>query len=98
MEGRNLGQIRQRYKDIFPTALLANWKVWPLAQVSQICILFGFLSSDHPFLVDQLPIHAASIPRSIYTDLRSLLDVVPLPSEFRVRTKVILPRMLFTLS
>ncbi|PPQ97163.1 hypothetical protein CVT26_000426 [Gymnopilus dilepis] len=33
MEGRNLGQIRQRYKDIFPTALLANWKVWPLAQL-----------------------------------------------------------------
>ncbi|KAF8887936.1 hypothetical protein CPB84DRAFT_1786452 [Gymnopilus junonius] len=33
MEGRSIDQIRQRYMDIFPTALLANWKVWPLAQL-----------------------------------------------------------------
>ncbi|KAI5991511.1 hypothetical protein EDD15DRAFT_1089806 [Pisolithus albus] len=33
MEGRDLAQIRERYSDMYTTALLANWKVWPMAQL-----------------------------------------------------------------
>ena len=33
MEGRDASQIKQKYKDLFMHALLANWQVWPLAQV-----------------------------------------------------------------
>lgn len=32
MEGRTRSQIKQKYKDLFGDAILANWKVWPLAQ------------------------------------------------------------------
>ncbi|KAF9056610.1 hypothetical protein BJ165DRAFT_543205 [Panaeolus papilionaceus] len=32
MEHRSPAQIRDRFKDLYPTALLANWKVWPPAQ------------------------------------------------------------------
>ncbi|KAF5337338.1 hypothetical protein D9611_003231 [Ephemerocybe angulata] len=33
MEGRSRSQIKQKYRDLFGDALLANWKVWPLAQM-----------------------------------------------------------------
>jgi len=33
MEARSRHQIGERFKDLYGTALLANWKVWPLAQL-----------------------------------------------------------------
>ncbi|KDR84774.1 hypothetical protein GALMADRAFT_233120 [Galerina marginata CBS 339.88] len=33
MEGRSPRQIGDRFKDLYLTALLANWKVWPIAQL-----------------------------------------------------------------
>ena len=33
MEGRSENQIRDKYTDMYTTALLTNWKIWPLAQV-----------------------------------------------------------------
>ena len=33
MEGRNTAKIREKYSDMYIPVLLANWKVWPLAQV-----------------------------------------------------------------
>ncbi|KAI0735409.1 hypothetical protein C8Q76DRAFT_611041 [Earliella scabrosa] len=33
MEGRDSRHIAQRYKDLYKPALLANWQVWPLAQL-----------------------------------------------------------------
>jgi len=33
MEGRTKHQIRDKYADMYTTALLTNWKIWPLAQV-----------------------------------------------------------------
>lgn len=33
MEGRSIAQIRERYSDMYATALLTNWKVWPIAQL-----------------------------------------------------------------
>ena len=41
MEARSPRQIRDKFKDLYQTALIANWKVWPAAQVS---------SSNHFFL------------------------------------------------
>jgi protein Mpv17 len=34
MEGRDIKHIRGRFEDIYRPALLANWKIWPAAQVS----------------------------------------------------------------
>lgn len=39
MEGRTERQIRDKYADMYTTALLTNWKVWPLAQVHILNIL-----------------------------------------------------------
>ena len=36
MEGRDLEHIRARFADIYQPVMLANWKVWPAAQVSQL--------------------------------------------------------------
>lgn len=33
MEGRNTGQIKEKFEDLYKPALLTNWKVWPVAQV-----------------------------------------------------------------
>jgi len=33
MEGRSSQAIAEKYQDMFKTALLTNWKVWPLAQL-----------------------------------------------------------------
>ncbi|KAG2023873.1 hypothetical protein CC2G_001480 [Coprinopsis cinerea AmutBmut pab1-1] len=33
MEGRTPRQIGEKYKDIYADAIVANWKVWPLAQL-----------------------------------------------------------------
>ncbi|KAF9270465.1 hypothetical protein L218DRAFT_1071895 [Marasmius fiardii PR-910] len=33
MEGRDVTQIKQKFADIYPTALASNWKVWPIAQL-----------------------------------------------------------------
>ncbi|TFK23106.1 hypothetical protein FA15DRAFT_670838 [Coprinopsis marcescibilis] len=33
MEGRTPRQIKEKYRDMYHEALVANWKVWPLAQL-----------------------------------------------------------------
>jgi protein Mpv17 len=33
MEGRSPRQVEERFQDLYGPLLLANWKVWPLAQV-----------------------------------------------------------------
>ncbi|KAI0662604.1 hypothetical protein C8Q70DRAFT_959874 [Cubamyces menziesii] len=33
MEGRSPKHIEERYKDLYKPALIANWQVWPLAQL-----------------------------------------------------------------
>lgn len=32
MEGRTRSQIKEKYKDMYGDAIVANWKVWPIAQ------------------------------------------------------------------
>lgn len=34
MEGRDIKHIRARFENIYQPTLLANWKIWPAAQVS----------------------------------------------------------------
>lgn len=75
MEGRSREQIRQKYSDIFKPALIANWKVWPLAQVSKIdTIHLHYCESNMPSTVNQLSVHAATLPCSLPVDLQCLLD------------------------
>ncbi len=33
MEGRDLSQIQEKYKDLYKPALITNWQVWPVAQL-----------------------------------------------------------------
>ncbi|KDQ13733.1 hypothetical protein BOTBODRAFT_33432 [Botryobasidium botryosum FD-172 SS1] len=33
MEGRNAAGVRQKYADMYLPAIVANWKVWPVAQL-----------------------------------------------------------------
>lgn len=33
MEGRDAQHIHTRFQDVYQPALLANWKIWPAAQV-----------------------------------------------------------------
>lgn len=39
MEGRDVKHIRARFEDIYRPVLLANWKVWPAAQVISVYLL-----------------------------------------------------------
>ena len=41
MERRDLKQIRVRFEDIYQPALLANWKIWPAAQVRRFVRLLS---------------------------------------------------------
>lgn len=50
MEGRNAEQIREKHRDMYMPALVANWKVWPLAQVSLYTTL-PMISSIYRFVV-----------------------------------------------
>ena len=40
MEGRDLKHIHARFEDIYRPALLANWKIWPVAQVNSTFFFF----------------------------------------------------------
>ena len=44
MEARSPRQIQEKFKDLYQTALIANWKVWPVAQVRSANHLFFFCS------------------------------------------------------
>ncbi|EJD04375.1 uncharacterized protein FOMMEDRAFT_83316 [Fomitiporia mediterranea MF3/22] len=33
LEGRDAAHIKRKYVDLYPSALAANWQVWPLAQI-----------------------------------------------------------------
>jgi len=33
MEGRDVQHIRGKFKDLYGQVIIANWQVWPLAQV-----------------------------------------------------------------
>lgn len=45
MEGRTIPQIKQKFTDLYPPALVTNWQVWPLAQ------LFNFRFMPLPYRV-----------------------------------------------
>ena len=46
MERRSPRQIGDRFRDLYRTVLLANWKVWPLAQVIIISVPFYRCNAD----------------------------------------------------
>lgn len=77
MEGRTHDQIRDKYTDMYTTALLTNWKVWPLAQVR-------FRTSRHVkfdiAIVDKFPIYAFTVQNTISVCMWCLLDALPLHS------------------
>jgi len=44
-EGRSPSQVMDKFRDIYGTALITNWKIWPLAQVRTICVSYNLLTS-----------------------------------------------------
>ena len=60
MEFRSIGQIRERYADMYTTALLANWKVWPVAQVSTVNLTATTYSCARPS-ANKFPVHTITI-------------------------------------
>jgi len=44
MEARSPTQIRDKVTDLYGTALVANWKVWPMAQVRRIPTIIHHVS------------------------------------------------------
>jgi len=86
MEGRAPQQIRQKYNDLYKTALLTNWKVWPLAQVSYAGITFPiphFLNLQSP--AHQLSLHVSTIPSPIPVYVRRILDTLFVYYKFEGR-------------
>jgi hypothetical protein len=88
MEGRDSKHIRARFEDIYRPALLANWKIWPAAQVRQL--FYGFSIFRHladagvvlvrwrcGAIVCEFLVYALALPRAISTDLWHVLDAVP---------------------
>ena len=44
MEGRSVPEIKAKYRDMYATALVKNWQVWPIAQVRLLVLQ---LSKSH---------------------------------------------------
>lgn len=49
MEGRDAQHITGKFQDLYGQAIMANWQVWPLAQV---CTLEAFSVSANCCLVN----------------------------------------------
>ena len=82
MEGRDFGHIQRRYRDMYKPALLANWEVWPVAQVGdaptskELEVLKHTSPAAHQFQV-----YAPALSRANPVHLRRVLDVVFVPLE-----------------
>jgi len=81
MERRDPQHIHGKFDDLYGQALIANWRVWPLAQVGT---LGTFSVSANPRLVDQLPFYALGVSSSVPKHMRGILDFVSLITELRV--------------
>ena len=84
MEGRPRHQIKQKYQDLYTPALIANWKVWPLAQVNIISNAAS-QSDDLVSVAHQLPIYAFTISSAFCSDMWCILDALSLLAELKVR-------------
>lgn len=81
MEGRDNHHIQGKFGDIYGQALLANWKVWPLAQVRLNIIT---LITPDQSIADKFPIHAITLSCAFSGHMRSILDILPVLAEFKV--------------
>ena len=85
MEARSPRQIQEKFTDLYQTALIANWKVWPAAQVSSFHLSFFFhLSRSDMFAVYQFPLYTSCVPCPVLASLWSFLDVVSVHFKLRV--------------
>ena len=85
MERRDLKQIRVRFEDIYQPALLANWKIWPAAQVRRFARfppLWAML--NHDTVVYQFSFYTSPISCPIPTNMWRFLDPLPVSSQFCV--------------
>jgi hypothetical protein len=84
MEGRDTGQIKEKFRDLYQPALLTNWKVWPVAQVRLISNN-SMEPNTHGFIAYKFPIHAFTLSRPIPIQLWCILDPVSISPERKVR-------------
>ena len=86
MEGRDPEHIRARFKDIYQPALLANWKIWPAAQVRCLArfVLRLWALSNRDTIVHQFSFHASAVSCPIPTNVWRFLDPLPISSHLCV--------------
>ncbi|SRR6266702_2812118 len=86
MEGRDPEHIRARFNDIYQPALLANWKIWPAAQVRCLTRFFPpfWALFNRDTTVYQFSFHASTISCPIPTNMWCFLDPLPISSQFCV--------------
>ena len=83
MEGRDARRIYQKFDALYKPALLTNWQVWPMAQVSRSFSLMITLSTlTH--VAHQFSIHAAALQGPIPVNVRCLLDSIPIYNQLEV--------------
>ncbi|THH19716.1 hypothetical protein EW146_g1476 [Bondarzewia mesenterica] len=85
MEGRDTEHIRGKYRDLFHPVLLANWKVWPAAQVGVVTTFSRTRRALTNDAAHKLPLHASGIPCALPANSRSVLDALPVYAQLYVR-------------
>ena len=89
MEGRDAEQIKEKYHDLFKPALLTNWKIWPLAQVSYWQHLL-YAHSERLKIAYKFPLHALALSCSIPISMRGILDALLVHNKCKVNCSGIL--------
>ena len=80
MEGRTSHEIKHKYTELYAPALLANWSVWPVAQVRNCPSARIFLTV--PLAPDsELQIHPNGISSTIPVLMWGGLDIVSIALE-----------------
>lgn len=85
MEGRDTAHMKEKFSDMYKPALIANWKIWPLAQVSQQCSLIKLALLNVAFEAHQFPFYAFGLSGPLFVHMWRLLDVVSVNIELKVR-------------
>lgn len=85
MEGRDSAHIKGKFKDLYMPLIMANWQVWPLAQVCHCSSKHLKIASSCTLVAHQLPLYAPALPSSIPVVVRCVLDTVSVYRKFKVR-------------
>lgn len=87
MEGRNIDHIEEKFKNVYWSTLVANWKVWPALQVRFFLVVQGpacVSTKKTCSPADQLSVHAFAISSTVQHDLWHCMEWLPFVGELQV--------------